>query len=292
MKFGEGMKKLFIFAFCFLLFNFLNSLGTLRVESIKELPETHMNLEVRDADGKYAPVLIVKTELKGIGFQNVSRPTKQAAQYIEGDHHYKFYMNDNQRVIKITHSDYEPLEIRFLADYGINIDTQRMYELILKVNDKVNYCEVNIKTIPANAKLYINNKIFKIGQIQMQDGEYNIRIEKAGFETIERVIRVEGDKNYYDFTMKEKTKPSFQQNDNINNVFTKIDFKKQIIILLISPPIISMVIALLKKYKFIKIINWGCVFFLFWILYLILLSFIFPDLKILISVFESHLKLL
>jgi len=70
------------------------------VSSIRELPETHTNLEVYDADGKYAPVLLVKTNLKDLGIQNIGRPTKHAPEYNSGDHHYKFYMNDNQRAHK------------------------------------------------------------------------------------------------------------------------------------------------------------------------------------------------
>lgn len=108
----------------------LQTLGTLRVESIKELPAEHMNLEVYDADGKYAPVLVVKTELKGIGIRNIGRPTKYAPEYISGEHYYKF-LNDNQRVVRITHADYEPLEVRLLADFGIDVKAERVYELVL-----------------------------------------------------------------------------------------------------------------------------------------------------------------
>ena len=61
-KKGLIVKKLLTVVSIFLICNLLFSLGTLRVESIKELPATHTNLTVYDADGKYAPVLIVKTE--------------------------------------------------------------------------------------------------------------------------------------------------------------------------------------------------------------------------------------
>ncbi|MCK4654435.1 MAG: PEGA domain-containing protein [Candidatus Cloacimonetes bacterium] len=155
------MKKILFIIFITVFVLSLNALGTLRVESIKELPTTHMNLEVRDADGKYAPVLIVKTELKGLGFQNVSRPTKYAAKYIEGDHHYKFYMNDNQRVIKITHSDYEPLEVRLLADYSIEVKAQRVYEMVLEYDQKkiqiasIGKGNLTITTEPSGANVKI-----------------------------------------------------------------------------------------------------------------------------------------
>lgn len=50
----------------------LFSLGTLRVESIKELSETNMNIEVFDADGKFAPVFIVQTEMDVPILENIS----------------------------------------------------------------------------------------------------------------------------------------------------------------------------------------------------------------------------
>ena len=98
------MKKLLLTVFIITLTLSLNALGTLRVESIRELPATYTSLKERDADGKWAPVLIIKTELKGLGFVNVSRPTLHSAVYDEGKHEYTFYINDSQRVIEITHA--------------------------------------------------------------------------------------------------------------------------------------------------------------------------------------------
>ncbi|MDP8269441.1 MAG: hypothetical protein P9L97_12005, partial [Candidatus Tenebribacter davisii] len=145
----------------------LSALGTLRVESIKELPATHTNLTVYDADGKFAPVLVVKTELKGLGFQNVSRPTKHAAEYNSGKHEYKFYMNDNQRVVEITHADYEPLEVRLLADFGVNVKAQRVYELILGFDKEIVQVPVMISCNQNGAKVYVDNQQIGLTQNKM-----------------------------------------------------------------------------------------------------------------------------
>ena len=201
------MKKIFIFAFCFLsrrsnillvflcvgglLFNFLNALGTLRVESIKELPATHTNLEVRDADGKWAPVLIVKTELRGLGFQNVSRPTKHAAKYMEGDHHYKFYMNDNQRVVEITHSDYEPLEVRLLANFGINVKAQRIYEMVLTNVPEKEFIIVNILSDPPDAEKIIDGENLGTGKtFKLFIGKHTLKVHKEGYKSQTKNITV------------------------------------------------------------------------------------------------------
>ena len=198
------MKKIIVFAFCFLVFNFLNALGTLRVESIKMLPETSMNIEVRDSDGKYAPVLIVKTELKGLGFQNVSRPTKHAVEYMAGDHHYKFYMNDNQRVVKITHSDYEPLEVRLLADFGINVKAQRVYEIVLSNIPEKEYISVNVTVKPTNAIIKIDNEIFNHNKAnKLFIGKHYIQIVLDGYQTISEEITISEEQTLFSYNLKE-----------------------------------------------------------------------------------------
>ena len=192
------MKKYFLIILVLFLFNILHSLGTLRVESIKELPETHMNLEIRDADGKFAPVLIVKTELKGLGIQNIGRPTKHAPEYIIGDHHYKFYMNDNQRVVKITHAEYEPLEVRLLADFGINVKAQRVYELILTNKPGKEFINVVIISDPDDATKIIDGKNVGTGQsFELFIGKHSLELQKNGFKSITKDIEVSKSKTLF-----------------------------------------------------------------------------------------------
>ena len=151
------MKHFLIIIFLILAIN-LSALGSFRVESIKELPATHTNLEVVDADGKYAPVLLVKTDLRGVGIQNIARPTKHAPIYEVGDHQYKFYMNDHQRVVKITHADYEPLEVRLLDEFGIDVKAQRVYELKLTDTPEMEFVNVVIISEPADASKIVDGK--------------------------------------------------------------------------------------------------------------------------------------
>jgi hypothetical protein len=199
------MKKICFIALVIVIFTIsLSALGKLRVESIKELPATHKSLEVYDADGKFAPVLIVKTELKGLGFQNVSRPTKHAAKYIAGDHHYKFYMNDNQRVVKITHADYEALEVRLLADFGINVKAQRVYELALtNVPEKV-YIPANVTVDPPNAIVTIDDEYFNHNKAnKLFIGNHNIQIVLDGYQTVSEEITISEEQTLFSYNLKE-----------------------------------------------------------------------------------------
>ena len=171
------------------------------MESIKELPVTHTNLEVRDADGKYAPVLIVKTELKGLGFKNIGRPTKHAPIYNEKKNEYKFYMNDKQRVIEITHSEYEPLEVRLLADYNIEVNAQRVYDMKL-IYDKESLQitlkgagNLIIKTIPSGAVIKMKeypdfSKHTPCELIKYPAITYNFTISKDRYSTIDTTFSI------------------------------------------------------------------------------------------------------
>ena len=184
----------------------LNALGTLRVESIKELPATHTNLEVYDADGKFAPVLLVKTKLKGIGIQNIGRPTKHAPEYMAGDHQYKFYMNDNQRVIKITHADYNHLEVRLLADFNINVKAQRVYELKLSFDKEVVQVPVVITCNQSGAFVFVDNNYVgktknKILTTNIGSGSRVISIEKDGFETQKATEDISIENNTFSFKL-------------------------------------------------------------------------------------------
>jgi formylglycine-generating enzyme required for sulfatase activity len=184
----------------------LYPLGTLRVESIKQLPETDMNISVRDADGEWAPVLLVKTELKGLGFTNVSRPTKHAATYDSGRHEYKFYMNANQRVVEITHAAYEPLEVRLLADYGIEARPKRAYELTLAFDEEVVPIPVVITCNQNGAAVYadddfVGNTENKMLTANIDSGPRRLRIQKDGFATQTQEVTVSLTQNSYDFTL-------------------------------------------------------------------------------------------
>ena len=73
MPYDERMNILLL-VFCIIpIFTFsLNALDTLRVESIKELYEANMSLAVYDSDCKFAPVLIVQTEMDATTQENIS----------------------------------------------------------------------------------------------------------------------------------------------------------------------------------------------------------------------------
>ena len=257
----------------------LNALGTIRIESIKELPATHTNLTVYDADGKYAPVLLVKTNIIGLGFQNINRPTKQAATYDAKKGKYYFIMNDNQRVVRITHDEYEPLEIRFLADYNLNVDSGKVYEVVLKEGE-IKYSEVEFKITPEDADLIIDNESIKARKIKLQNGNYQIQIKKPGYETISRTLDIKSDRLYFDFNLAKVPKVIVQKEENKKDNVTSEQTNLALLFLLIMPPVILVPVSIFKKDKFRSFIGRFGLFIILWIIVNFSIYMFFPDFRI------------
>lgn len=113
-------------------------------------------------------------------------------------------MNDNQRVVKITHSDYEHLEVRLLADFSINVKAQRVYEMVLSnVPEKI-YIPINIVTEPTEARIYIDGKDKGISETQkVFIGKHTIRIHKKGYKPIVAEIEVTENKTLFKYFLTE-----------------------------------------------------------------------------------------
>ena len=176
----------------------LSSLGTLTVESIKELPAVHTNLKILDADGKFAPVLVIKTELEGLGFENIGRPTLHSATYDTKEHQYKFYLNTNQRVIKITHPQYEALEVLLLSDFNIDIKAQRVYEMKLLNRPEKVYIPTNIITSPQDALKIVDGVRLGTGNsFEISTGHHILEVTKKGYRS--QIIEIDVTKQNYLF---------------------------------------------------------------------------------------------
>ena len=202
------MKKITFMILTVLGTLYLHSLGKLQVKSITELPPTHKNLETYDADGKYAPVLIIKTEVKGLGIKNIGRPTKHAPIYEADKNQYKFYTNDNQRVIELTHSEYEPLEVRLLADFDIDVDAQRVYEIILLNEPEKEYINVAIISEPSDAEKIIDGEDKGNGQtFNLAIGKHSLRLHKSGYKSISREIEVTSSNTLFNNLKLEEVEP-------------------------------------------------------------------------------------
>ncbi|MDP8231892.1 MAG: TonB family protein [Candidatus Zophobacter franzmannii] len=197
------MKKLLLLFFIISMMTVnVYALGKLEVKLLVELAPTHKSMKILDADGKYAPALIVKTQLKGLGFKNIGRPTPHAAQYDVGLHQYKFYLNDKQRVIQITHADYEPLEVRLLADWDVEVKAQRVYEMVLEHMPEKELIPFSIITTPEKTTKYVDGKLLGTNEsYELTLGEHELKVEKSGLKTLIKTINVSKEKPFVEMKL-------------------------------------------------------------------------------------------
>ncbi len=170
------------------------ALGTLKVESVKALPENELQLDKYDADGKLAPLLMIKTNLESIQFQNVSRPTKHAPIYDKMHGYWKCYLNVSQRSLEIGAPGYETVQVNLLNDYRIDAKEKRCYELVLSNFPEHEKIPFAIISDPADAEKWVDGE--KLGSSQNQQiaiGEHQLELRKDGYKTLKAVLQVSKD---------------------------------------------------------------------------------------------------
>ena len=166
------------------------ALGRLEVESVETLDETNLQISKYDADGKYAPLLFVKTDLKPILFQNVGRGNRNEPVWDEMNNRWKCYLNVGQNRIKIGSTGYDPIEIN-LRDYGVMSDEKRCYVLTLIDHPEHEVIPFNIMSDPSDAEKWVDGENLGKGQgFQLAVGSHQLELRKSGYRTKKLTIDV------------------------------------------------------------------------------------------------------
>ncbi len=165
-------------------------LGRLEVESVESLDETNLQISKYDADGKFAPLLFVKTELKPILFQNVGRGNRNEPVWDEMNSRWKCYLNVGQNRIKIGSTGYDPIEIN-LRDYGVMSDEKRCYVLTLINHPEHEVISYSIISDPSDAEKWVDGVNLGTGQgFQLAVGTHELELRKSGHKTVKLTIEV------------------------------------------------------------------------------------------------------
>ncbi len=166
------------------------ALGRLEVQSVESLDETNLQISKYDADGRYAPLLFVKTELKPILFQNVGRGNRNEPVWDEMNSRWKCYLNVGQNRIKIGSTGYEPIQIN-LRDYGVTSEEKRCYVLTLINHPEHEVISYSIISDPADAEKWVDGENLGTGQsFQIEVGSHQLELRKTGYKTMKLTIDV------------------------------------------------------------------------------------------------------
>ncbi len=137
-----------------------------------------------------AACLIIQTDLKSeldfqANLQIVKRENPKPGEYW-------LFLSPGERLISIHSLDHLPLEI-VLRDFGIsNLRSGEVYRISLTGDKSYEYTvPVGINIDPPDSKIYIDGDLIDLSErssISLAVGNYNLKIEKAGYRTVERVL--------------------------------------------------------------------------------------------------------
>jgi formylglycine-generating enzyme required for sulfatase activity len=152
----------------------------------------------RDANGRFCAAIKVVSDMDGFGYDSwdgiVGDVKKQPGQDI-------VFLTPTERVLEVFKAGYTPLKI-ILADLGVSLQPQDLWEIKIAGEEVANALPVAIRFTPDDAQLYINNRLTaKASTYSLPLGQHTLRIQKEGFQPVERTITVNQQNIFFEFTL-------------------------------------------------------------------------------------------
>ena len=193
------MKKQLLLIFLLLSINTYFAQNEMRVVGKGEFqPSELIDKSIRDANGEVCAGLMIISDLTGMRYDSYNGIVK-VNQNPGKDF---LFLSPDERVVEIFCSGFASLKI-ILSDYGIVLRKGEVWKLKV-TGDKVgDLIPINIVVKPADAQIYIDDKLQNKSAIQVSAGEHKVRIVKEGYQTIEENITVAVGKTLFNYTLNE-----------------------------------------------------------------------------------------
>jgi len=157
---------------------------------------------IRDANEDICSGILILSNLHGLQFDSNNGIVK--IQQIEPTKTL-LYLSPGERVIRIFKSGYQPLKI-ILMEYGIkNLESGKVWQLKIEGEEKKQKdVTILIKTTPAESKIFIDNEDKGVTNLlRIPIGKHILRVEKIGFEPVEKEIYVNNENIEFNITLEE-----------------------------------------------------------------------------------------
>ncbi len=184
---------LFMFAFCLFAQNEMRVVGKGEFQ-----PSELIDKSIRDANGDVCAGLMIVTDLTGMRYDSYNGIVK-VNQNPGKDF---LFLSPDERVVEIFCSGFASLKI-ILSDYGIVLRKGEVWKLKVTGDKVSDLIPINIVVKPADAQIYIDDKLQNISAIQVSAGEHKVKIIKEGYQTIEEKINVAVGKTLFNYTLSE-----------------------------------------------------------------------------------------
>jgi hypothetical protein len=205
----QKMTKIFYLLLIFLMIGFHGSTQDLReMRLVGEAQKSDSEIVTRrDNNGNLTAAIMVISDMDGFSYDafngvigNVdARPGMDIV-----------YLQTTERVLEIYKTGYRPLKI-ILADEGIRLRPQEVWQITVAGDELINALPVVIRFTPDDAVLYINNtRVDRANTYSLALGQHNLRIEKEGFQPIERTITVNEQNIFFEYTLQRQPDAGLQ----------------------------------------------------------------------------------
>lgn len=161
----------------------------------------------RDQNGNYCAAIQVVSDMDGFSYNSndgiVDNIDDNPGQDV-------VYLTKTERVLQIFKTGYKPMKI-ILSEFGIILKPQEMWQIEIAGDELISALPVTLRFTPADAVLFIDGKTAGTSSTQsLSVGQHTIKIEKAGFQTIEESITVSETKVFFEWTMKKAQDAALQ----------------------------------------------------------------------------------
>ncbi|HZK08740.1 MAG TPA: SUMF1/EgtB/PvdO family nonheme iron enzyme [Bacteroidales bacterium] len=154
----------------------------------------------QDANGEYAAAIQVISELEGLSYDANDGMVTGIDHWPGKD---MVYVTHRERMLYVYKQGYEPFKI-ILSDHGIVLKSRQVWEVKISGDETADVLPVTFRFTPADATLFIDGK--NAGKELTQNlnvGEHQIRLEKAGYQTIEKTVTVNEKQVFFQWQMED-----------------------------------------------------------------------------------------
>ncbi len=154
----------------------------------------------RDQNGNYCAAIQVVSDMDGFSYDSFDGIV---GDILDNPGEDIVYLTKSERVLKVFKNGYQPLQI-ILSDLGITLKEREIWQIKIAGDESPDVLPVTFRFTPADATLFIDGK--NAGKELTQSlsiGEHQIRLEKAGFQTIEKTLTVNEKQVFFQWQMED-----------------------------------------------------------------------------------------
>ncbi|TNE73274.1 PEGA domain-containing protein [bacterium] len=154
---------------------------------------------IRDANGRQAAAVKIKTDLTGLSIEANNGVIKMNTKQGE----YDVFVSPDERVLTIRKSGYVALKV-LLPEYGIRLKSGQMWTLTITGDKKLEQTSVNFIITPDDAQLTIDGKSYNppYKGLLLSVGKHQVEVKKDGFATHQKEITVSVSNSLFEVELK------------------------------------------------------------------------------------------